>query len=599
MPESGPEPPPTLEIESETALEPEPEPGLAPNVPEALPESDSDSDIREFTPEMGRGKRIKVPKVPFEEKHSARSAISRPPIPKSYEEAVSDPLHGVHWRGAVKDEIDKLQSMKAWRVTELPPGRKAVGCRWVFAVKYTPTGHIARYKARLVAQGFSQAPGVDFTETFSPTLKLDSLRTMLAIACARDLEVHQLDVVNAYIAGKLTEEIYMRPPTILGLPLHLVLLLLQAMYGLKQSGRVWYQEISKTLKKLGFYHTESDWSMFVNADKSLIIGVYVDDMVIMGKELRAIEALKAALTKAYPIKDMGEIGTCLGIRITRNRSLRTLELDQEAYLLNVLADYSMENCNPVATPVEGYANLLKSTPEEPRTDQNRYMSIVGSINYAALATRPDLAYIASQLAQHCADPSVRHYNAANRVLRYIKGALTHRIIYHAQGRKPLQGYSDADYGGAEDRHSISAYLFQLQGGAIAWSSKRQRLIVTSTTESEYIALCTAAKQGIWLRNLLYELGYENQLPAPGKIHLLCDNQGALSLANNPENHQRTKHIDVQYHYTRELVESGALTTDYCPTASMLADALTKPLSRGIFTTLIPQILGAAAPEHRE
>jgi hypothetical protein len=139
-------------------------------------------------------------------------------------------------------------------------------------------------------------------------------------------------------------------------------------------------------------------------------------------------------------------------------------------------------------------------------------------------------------------------------------------------------------------------VYQLQGAVVAWSSKRQRIIVTSTTEAEYVALCSAAKQGIWLRNLLYEIGYENYLPEPGKIRLLGDNQSALSLVNNPENHQRTKHIDVQYHYTRELVESGALTIGYCPTKQMLADALTKPLNRSAFTGLIRQLFGLADQE---
>ncbi len=178
---------------------------------------------------------------------------------------------------------------------------------------------------------------MDFTDTFSPTLKLDSLRVMLAIACLEDLEVHQLDVVNAYIAGKLQEEIYMRAPVVLNLADGFVLQLLRAIYGLKQSGRVWYQCMWGTLKKLGFVRLNSDWSVFTLADKSLIVGVYVDDIVVMGRSFKAIEALKASLTEAYPIKDMGEIGTCLGIRITRNRALRTLELDQEAYLSRVLA----------------------------------------------------------------------------------------------------------------------------------------------------------------------------------------------------------------------------------------------------------------------
>ena len=576
--------------------EPEPEPEPEPEQERALPtenpqESDEERPLQEEPkdPNIRRSSRIRKPTQPFE---YARNAITRPKEPRTYQEAITDPIHGTQWKAAVQDELDKLQGMSAWKVVDRPPGRKIVGSKWVFKVKYTPTGRIDKFKARLVAQGFSQVYGTDYTEVYSPTLKLDSLRVMLAIAATEDLEVHQLDVVNAYINGTLEETIHMEPPNALNLRLGQVLLLQKPMYSLKQSGRVWYNDIYSRLQELGFTRTESDWSVFVSIDGSLTIGLYVDDMVIMGRNVDAINALKQALMKVYPLKDMGEITGCLGIRITRNRALQTIQLDQESYFSTVLLNYGLENCTPVATPCDGYTGISPATADEERADQQLYSSMVGSVMWGAVATRFDVAWITNRLTQFCIDPTVRHQNAVIRILRYIAGTLQFAIVLGGlqEPDRNLVGYTDADYGGVQDRHSIGASLFLLGGGPVSWSSKRQRVVVTSTVESEYIALCTGAKTGVWIRRLLYELNYGHYTSETGTIRMLGDNQGSLSLANNPENHQRTKHIDIQYHYVRELVESGAITIEYCPTKLMLADILTKPLSKAVFLGILRRIL---------
>jgi hypothetical protein len=332
--------------------------------------------------------------------------------------------------------------------------------------------------------------------------------------------------------------------------------------------------------------------VFVSIDGSLIIGLYVDDMVIMGRSIDAINALKQALMKVYPLKDLGEITGCLGIRITRDRSLRTIRLDQESYLSTILSNYGMESCTPIATPCDGYVSISPAKADEERVDQQLYSSMVGSLMWATVATRFDIAWIANRLSQFCVDPTIRHRNAIVRVLRYIAGTLQYSIVLGGmQGpKRNLIGYTDADYGGIQDQHSISATLFLLGGGPISWSSKRQRVVVTSTVESEYIALCSGAKTGVWIRRLLHELNYGHYTSESGAIRILGDNQGSLSLANNPENHQRTKHIDIQYHYTRELVESGAIVIEYCPTGLMLADILTKPLSKTLFLGIVQKIL---------
>jgi hypothetical protein len=513
---------------------------------------------------------------------SAKSALERPNIPATYEDAIHDPVYSMEWKAAIQDELQKLVSMGAFKVRDLPKGRKRISSRWVFNVKYTSTGLIDKFKARLVAKGFRQTYGDDYTDTFSPTIKMDSLRALLAIAAANNWPIEQMDIISAYLAGVLDEDIYMAAPDGLGLPDSATVKVIKALYGLKQSGRVWYKKIQALLKTLGFERTDSDWSVFVNKDKTLFVGVYVDDLVITGPSLTAIKALKVAISAAFPVKDLGNIKMCLGLHIVRDEVSKTLSIDQTQYIKNMLVAYRMENSTPVSTPIDGYESTAPALPGEPRADSQLYQQAVGSLQYSSVGTRLDITYAVGRLSQHLIDPTIRHWNAVLRVFRYLKGTLYYCLVFRiGVSDGILEGYTDADYASAQDRVSISAYTFIFNGASIAWSSKRQRTIATSTVEAEYIALCAGAKQAVWLRGLFLELGQAKFLSkAPGRPVLLYgDNQGALALVENPENHARTKHIDVQYHYIRHLVGNGSITTAYCPTDQMAADVLTKPLTK--------------------
>jgi len=514
----------------------------------------------------------------------ASPALERPNIPPNYQAAIQDPVYSMEWKAAIQDELQKLVSMGAFKVTGLPKGRRRVGCRWVFEVKYTPNGLIDRFKARLVAKGFSQTHGSDYTDTFSPTIKMDSLRALLAIAAANNWPIEQMDVISAYLAGVLDEDIYMTPPEGLGLPEDFTVQVIKALYGLKQSGRIWYKRIRDLLKSLGLERTDSDWSVFVNAERTLFVGVYVDDLVITGPSLDAIKGLKTALSAAFPVKDLGQIEMCLGLYVVRDEDAKTLTIDQSQYIENMLRAYRMENCTPISTPIDGYDSTGPAMPDEPRADAQLYQQAVGSLQYASVGTRMDITYAVGRLSQHLIDPTIRHWNAVLRVFRYLRGTTDYCLVFKlgsGNGNARLEGFTDADYASAQDRISISAYTFIFNGAAIAWSSKRQRAISTSTLEAEYIALCAGAKQAVWLRGLFIELGQDRFLSKdPGRSVLLYgDNQGALALVENPENHARTKHIDVQYHYIRYLVGNGSVSTAYCPTDQMAADILTKPLTK--------------------
>jgi hypothetical protein len=295
--------------------------------------------------ELRRSVRIRCPTVRFEAGQAAKE-------PTSYIDAISDPLYSSQWEKAIAEEKQNLHSHGTWEYTDIdniPCTRKLIGCRWVFKVKNHPDGLPSRFKARLVAQGFFQIYGVDFTETYAPTLRLDSLRLLLALCAVHDLELHLLDIVGAYLEGELDEEIFMRVPEGIHAP-GKVCRLLKGLYGLKQAGPNWHKKIRDSLVLLGFEAMSADPSMFYICQRKLMIGLYVDDLLVAGPNLNDILWLKAALDKLHWVKHLWEANICLGIQIRRNRMARSLTVDQAAYVRTILSRFSLDNCRTAKTP---------------------------------------------------------------------------------------------------------------------------------------------------------------------------------------------------------------------------------------------------------
>jgi hypothetical protein len=530
---------------------------------------------------------------PFEEAFEATYAVPpKLPNPGRYSEAITDPEHGADWTLAVKEELTQLQSLGTWERAKLPRGKRVLGCRWVFNVKYTPTGLIDRFKARLVAQGFGQVPGDDYLETFSPTIRAESLRLLLSIGASEDMDIRQIDVVSAYPRSDLHAEVYMKPPEGLYCPDGYVLRLRKSLYGLKQSGREWYIEACKGLGELGFQPIFSEPSIFTTPDRRILIGLYVDDMLILSKDPSDIDRVVKGIGKRWKIKDLGEVSMILGIRVTRDRKNRRIFLDQEGYVDEIIKRFRLEQATPYSIPATiDRAALVKGSDSEPEADQHLYQQGVGSLAWLAICTRPDIAYAWGQLSQSCSKPTIRNWNGVLHVLRYVKKTRSLRLVFGGVGGSMapyLQGYSDSDYAGDHiDRHLVSGHIFMLNMGPISWTSAKQRCVATSTTEAEYIALCEASKQGQWLRTLLQEIGREKLLGGRGdRVQIFGDNQASLAIASDPMSHRRTKHIDVRYHYVRQLIAFGKMEVEYVPTADMPADVLTKPLPLPAFTRCI-------------
>ena len=330
---------------------------------------------------------------------------------------------------------------------------------------------------------------------------------------------------------------------------------------------------------LKFERSEVDQAVFYRrvGSQSMIILVHVDDCTIIAPNLPLIQVFKAQIAKQVKITDLGELHWLLGIEIKRNRELRTIHLSQRAYIQSILQRYNLHELKPVSVPMDPSARF--STAQAPSTTQEfaamrnvPYHEAVGSLMYAALGTRPDIAYAVQTVSRFSINPGQAHWEAVKRIFRYLKGTSELWLTFGGK-EKELTGYADADGSMAEDRHAISGYAFILHGGAVSWSAKRQEIVSLSTTESEYVAATHAAKEALWLRSLLLQI-FEIKL---SPTTLFSDNQSAIALTKDHQYHARTKHIDVRFHFIRYVVENGQLHLIYCPTEDMVADSLTKAL----------------------
>ena len=507
--------------------------------------------------------------------------------PRSLKEAQSRPDWPL-WEKAIEEELATLKAAGTWEVVDAPEGVNVVGSKWVFRAKKDAAGNIVRYKARLVAQGFSQVPGVDYFDTFAPVARLASIRTVLAFAAAEDYETGQIDIKGAYLNGKLTEDevIYMKQPP--GYEERggasgrvKVLRLVKTLYGLKQAGRRWYQMLVWIMTKLGFSRCGGDQAVFFRrCEKTnvlIIVLVHVDDCSIVGKTKALVNRFKVEIAKFVDITDLGDLHWILGIEVRRIREERKLLLSQKSYIDSILRRYGFEDLKPISTPMDPNIRLTSaqspSTTEEIAAMRNvPYHQAVGSLMYATLGTRPDICFAVQTVSRFNSKPGLAHWDAVKRIFRYLKGTKDLWLGYGGVA-KELAGYADADGSMAEDRKAISGYAFMVNGGAVSWSAKRQQIISLSTTESEYIAATYAAKEALWLRQLILQL-FGITLDA---TTLFSDNQSAIALTKEHQYHARTKHIDVRFHFIRWIVEEGKVRLIYCPTEEMVADILTKAL----------------------
>ena len=516
--------------------------------------------------------------------YGANFTQSQTQEPQSVEAALSTP-EKAKWLEAMEKEMNSLEKNNVWELVELPSGRKHVGSKWVFKVKTDEDGNVERFKARLVAQGFTQKFGTDYDETFCPVVRQESIRTLIALSVQHGLQLHQVDITTAFLNGDLEEEVFMSQPE--GFvdkdKEHLVCKLKKSLYGLKQSPRCWNSALDKYLKEIGFIQAESDPCIYrASSGKPFFLGVYVDDIVMASESCARLEEVKSSLAKKFDIKDLGRLHHFLGMKVIQDEATGNVWVGQQTYTNDLLQKFGMEAAKPVATPVDTSTKLVKATENDESTDQQEYQSAVGSLLYLAMATRPDIAFAVSSVAKFSAHPSKLHWTAVKRILRYLKGTADYGLAFTPCSSGDCIGYSDSDWGGdLNDRKSTSGYVFLLSGCAVSWRSKKQSCVALSTAEAEYVALASAAQEAVWMGELTAQFSDRS----PETITIYEDNQSAISMAKNPQFHGRTKHISIKYHFIREQVDKKAVELKYCPTEEMVADMLTKGLAKEQFQKL--------------
>ncbi|PNY16822.1 retrovirus-related Pol polyprotein from transposon TNT 1-94 [Trifolium pratense] len=523
----------------------------------------------------------------YSRRHQAYlAAIHNTKEPQSYREAVKK----TEWKEAMAAELKALEENGTWDL-ELPPTcKKIVGCKWVYKVKYKATGEVEKYKARLVAKGYTQVEGEDFNETFAPVAKMTTVRCLLTVAVAKGWELHQMDVSNAFLHGDLDEEVYMQVPEGYHTPkAGMVCRLRKSLYGLKQASRNWYSKLSHALIEYGFQESHADHSLFTYSREGefMAVLVYVDDLVIAGNYSDTCTNFKQYLRRCFHMKDLGPLKYFLGLELARGAT--GLFMCQRKYIMDILDECKMLDSKPSTFPMEQNQKLALDTGPA-YSDPPRYRRLVGRLIYLTI-TRPEITYSVHILSQFTQSPQQAHWDAAMRVLRYLKFTPGQGIILPKENDLQLVAYCDSDWASCPlTRRSTSGYLMKLGSAPISWKTKKQSTVSKSSSEAEYRAMGQAVSEVIWLRSLLSSLQVHYKSPTV----LFCDNQAAIHLAANPVYHERTKHIEVDCHFIRTHLQKGTISTNYVSTKKQQADIFTKALGAKQFQELTFK-LGAHNP----
>lgn len=353
-----------------------------------------------------------------------------------------------------------------------------------------------------------------------------------------------------------------------------VLKLNKALYGLKQAPRAWNTRIDTYFKKNGFTQCPYEHALYVkkNNGNLLIVALYVDDLIFMGNNGEMIEEFKRAMTREFEMTDLGIMKYFLGLEIRQEKT--GIFVAQETYAKEILKRNKMADCNPVLTPMEPGVKLSKFDGGE-RVDATKYRSVVGSIRYLT-CTRPDLSFSVCIVSRFMEEPVYSHWKALKRILRYIQGTVSLGLFYSKAEDYKLVGYSDSDWcGDIDDRKSTSGFVFFMGDTAFTWLSKKQPIVTLSTCEAEYVAASWCVCHAIWLRNLLSEIELKQLRATVIKV----DNKSAIELEKNPVNHERSKHIDVRFHFIRDHVKKGSIELVHVASQEQAADIFTKPLPK--------------------
>ena len=503
------------------------------------------------------------------------------PEPSSHAEVLQS-VHREIWEDAEAQELGGLKANGTFTPVTAPPGRSPIGARWVYKWKSDGFGEVTKAKARLVAKGFSQKPGVDYDETFAPTPASPSIRLLVATAVEQDFDLFHFDAEQAFVQSDLDNEIYMRLPPGCGDLSGKVVLLHKSLYGLKQASRTWNKLLVSRLKGYGFEQCKADPCIFRLMDEEsdsvrMMLAAHVDDMVLACKGAKECESLRAFLSESFPTNNLGKLRYYTGCSFKRDKQRGTLTISQAACVNKLLERFNITTTSPIpASP----SNYLRPREETEAETEEPFREAVGSLMWVANMTRPDILNAVREVARHSHSPSDAHWKAVNQILRYLKGTSGLGLTFRKGASTDLITFADADYArNKEHRRSVSGGVIMYLGAAIAYISRTQRCVSLSSTEAEYIAMGDGVKELLFVRQVLRFLrpGHKEK-----RVTVFEDNEGAISLASNRLASARSKHIDVRYHFLRELVEQKQIAIVKVKTERQRADILTKALGKKLF-----------------
>ncbi|WJX39850.1 hypothetical protein P8452_27360 [Trifolium repens] len=490
--------------------------------------------------------------------------------PKNVDEALTDD----GWIVAMQDELNQFQRNDVWDLVPRPAHKNIIGTKWVFRNKMNEQGEVVRNKARLVAQGYSQQEGIDFTETFAPVARLEAIRLLLSYAVNNGITLYQMDVKSAFLNGVISEEVYVKqPPGFEDLKNpDYVYKLKKSLYGLKQAPRAWYERLSNFLLENGFQKGQIDNTLFRKTTKKdiLIIQIYVDDIIFGSTNASLCKNFSKLMQDEFEMSMMGELKFFLGIQINQGKD--GTYIHQSKYTKELLKKFNLEDCKIMSTPMHPSSSLSKEEIGS-KVDQKLYRGMIGSLLYLT-ASRPDILYSVCLCARFQSDPREPHLTAVKRIFRYLKGTTNLGLLYKKSLDSKLVGFCDADYAGDKiERKSTSGNCQFIGENLISWASKRQTTIALSTAEAEYISAAKCCTQLLWMK---YQL--EDYNIAESSIPLYCDNTAAIHLSKNPILHSRAKHIEIKHHFIRDHVQKGTIDIQFIDTEHQWADIFTKPLA---------------------
>jgi transposase InsO family protein len=492
--------------------------------------------------------------------------------PKNVQEVMLRPDKEL-WIAAMKEELESIEQNKTWELVNLPINRKPIGCKWVFKLKRDVKGKISKYKARLVAQGFSQMYGTDYDEVFAPVVRQSTFRILLSVAGKRKLKVKHYDVRTAFLNGELEEEIYIRQPPgfVNGSKCYR---LKKALYGLKQAARTWNKAIHKILREFGYIQSKHDKCLYMKGDGHNIcyILIYVDDLVIASRNESEINKIAKYIGSNFGLNDLGEIRYFLGIEIEKDVDGNFL-ISQSNYIDKIVKMSGLADAKSSKTPLDpGYEKLKH---EKYLKDSKIYQQIIGQLLYISTNTRPDISSSVSILSQKLSRPSETDYVEAKRIIKYLKGTRNFKLeLSSSKKEQNLNGFSDANWAESRiDRKSNSGHLFMLNGGTVSWACRKQNCVALSSTEAEYIALSEASQEAVWLKGICSDFNI-NMSKA---IVIQADNQSCIKMTDCEKFSNRSKHIDTKYHFIKDLKNNNVISLKYVSSENNVADLLTKPL----------------------